>query len=709
MLVDYRVGDWLVQPRRNHIVSGDVERRLEPRVMELLVYLSERSGELVSRQQILDDVWKDTFVSDESLTTTIRELRRAFGDDATNPAYIQTLPRRGYRLVATVIREQDAHEASSSAIEAPSTNRPRTNLVVAAVGCLIGMVATASFFSLPEDVTTTGPQRFQIDLGENEGLEPGVRAQVALSPDGARMAYVVVRGGTSRLYLRRMDENEATEVPGTEGAFSPFFSPDGEWVGFQAYPADRKLKKVSVHGGTPQTLHHNWLPIGGTWLPDDTIVFADAPDDASNGFGLYRIPASGGDAETLIRSDSQRGEEAFNYPQALPDGDSILFTAVTLESARAIVLSLKTGIHRAVLDNATNARYVPTGHLLFVRGGVLWSVGFDLDHQEVVGVERPLITGIAQRQWSSFGFSTTGLLAYVPGEQGGWIEESLSWAGRDGARTLAASETGDFEWPRVSPLGDKVALYTSANADMASDIWLLDIDSERMQQLTFHDGQDNNPVWTPDGRAVMFASDRGGGSLNIYRQLVASNDDAELILDSDVDVSPLDVSPDGRTLAFLQGQDIYLLSLDDRSVSPLAATDAWEGNAKFSPDGRFLAYVSDEPGQREIFVQPFPPTGRKSQASRGGANDAVWSGDGSELFYLQGRSMMAARVRHAPHFEVLGEHELFEAPRNHNRNFDVHPTTGKFFIVDKTVDSPPRYVNVVTNFFDLLDSSDAPR
>jgi dipeptidyl aminopeptidase/acylaminoacyl peptidase len=419
---------------------------------------------------------------------------------------------------------------------------------------------------------------------------------------------------------------------------------------------------------------------------------------------LFRVPDSGGAAETLIQVDPNEGERLFLLPQALPDGKSILFTAtVSWDSSDAVLLSLETASRRTVIENAVNARYVPTGQVLFVRGGALWAVDFDLARLEKVGTERPVLSGVEQRGWASIAFSETGLLVYVPGEEGAWVEETVAWVSRDGQRTPVTSERLDYQWLRLSPSGDKIALSTLDALKPASDVWILDLESERQERVTFHEGRDRSPIWTPDGRSLIFASDRDGRSLQLYRQSVVESGEAELLLESDEDLTPLDVSPDGRALAFRQSQDIYLLSLQDQSVSPLVATDASEVFAKFSPDGRFLAYVSDETGQREMYVQPYPPTGGKWQVSRGGANDAVWAADGNELYYLRGTTMVAVRVQLSPGFEVLGERELFEAPpTNTGRSFDVHPSSGRFLFIDKTIESPPQFVNVVTNFFDLL-------
>lgn len=275
------------------------------------------------------------------------------------------------------------------------------------------------------------------------------------------------------------------------------------------------------------------------------------------------------------------------------------------------------------------------------------------------------------------------------------------WVDEDGRRTRAATELHDYQQPRFSPAGDKLAVWL-ADISAASSVFILDLESERMEQVTFDSGQNRSPVWMPDGRSIIFASDRGSETPNLYRQVVDGTGEAELLLESDAFMGPMDVSPDGRVLVYEHGSDLYFLSLEDGTVTPFLTSEARERTASFSPDGKFLTYVSSETGQREVYVSPYPPTGGKRRVSRGGGIGPVWSPDGRQLYYMRDQTMIVVSLRLSPSLEIFGERELFQAPVQTNRGFDVHPKTGRLLIIDKTVDSPIQYVNIVTNFFELL-------
>ena len=439
-------------------------------------------------------------------------------------------PNRRWQSAADLERNLEFVTPDADSASAPPQKPSWTRLALVFAA---GLAAAAIGTSWVRKADPPTPQHFQIAIGPNEGNSPGPSAFVAISPDGSALVYTAVRDGVSRLYRRRFDEAEAHIIPGSEDAVMPSFSPDGEWVHFNARAMGRTIERVSLQGGSSQTLASSGLPGGATGLADGSIVFA-------TGATLERVRGSGGDPDTLLRA--RAGTGLLYHPRSLPDGASVLFTDFTPESTNTDVLAIETGTRRSAITDAASATYVPTGHIAFVRDGAIWAVPFDAVRREVRGQPRRILTGVEDRGWASFSVSDTGTLAYVPGEPGGWSDESLSWVDDDGRRTHAASPRHDYQQPRFSPSGQKVAVWT-AEISTRSNVFVLDLDTDRFEQVTFGTGQDRSPVWMPDGQSIVFASDRGSETMNLYRQVVDGSGDAELLLESEEILEPTDVSP----------------------------------------------------------------------------------------------------------------------------------------------------------------------
>ncbi|TDI16429.1 MAG: serine/threonine-protein kinase, partial [Acidobacteria bacterium] len=391
--------------------------------------------------------------------------------------------------------------------------------VVALAGAAIG-VAIWSLMSPP--LAPPAPlKQLVIQLPSTAPLEIETwRPAVALSPDGTLLVYVANRGGKRQLYLRRMDRLEATPIPGTEGGHSPFFSPDGQSVGFFV---GYKLKKVSVSGGAPQTLAIV-PPVtrGATWGPDDTIIFTADPNE-----GLSRISTVGNtlppDAfsdtpsipllgQVLTTPDPTKGEYSHRWPHFLPGGKAVLFTIDTggsFDEARIAVLSLETGKVNVVLDGGTNARYSPTGHIVFARAGALLAVPFDLERLERTGNPVIVIEGILMEPGGAahFSFSDDGFLSYVPG---GMLvpDRKLVWVNRQGEIDPLPAEAREYIHPSLSPDGQQVAVTIREGSNY--DVWILDVARGTLTRLTSHPGEDLSPIWTPDGKQVTFMSEMSG-------------------------------------------------------------------------------------------------------------------------------------------------------------------------------------------------------
>ncbi len=492
------------------------------------------------------------------------------------------------------------------------------------------------------------------------------RPAVALSPDGTRLVYVANRGGKRQLYLRRMDRLDATAIPGTEGGHSPFFSPDGQSVGFVV---GDKLKKVPVSGGAPQTLTLV-TPVtrGASWGSDDTIIFATNP----NG-GLSRILAVGNtpppdafsDAPTRPRGDQvlttpdpTKGEYSHRWPQFLPGGKAVLFTIDTggsFDEARIAVLSLETGKTDVLFDGGTNARYLPTGHIVFCRAGALLAVPFDLDRLERTGDPVTVIEGILMEPGGAahFTFSDDGSLAYVPG--GIFVpDRKLVWVNRQGEVDPLPAEPREYQDASLSPDGQQVAVSIREGSNY--DVWVSEVARGSLTRLTSHPEEDGFPIWTPDGKHVTFYSEMAGEFPTLWWRPADGSGPQELLLEREEGRGrlPTSWSPDGQTLAFNYilgsetGSDIWILPLEGEG-KPWAFLDTEfdETAAMFSPDGRLLAYMSNETGRDEVYVQPFSVNGPrwKRQLSVGGGAEPLWAPDSRDLFYRNGDKMMAVAHR----------------------------------------------------------------
>jgi serine/threonine-protein kinase len=556
------------------------------------------------------------------------------------------------------------------------------------------------------------------------------RPAVALSPDGTHLVYVANRGGKRQLYLRQMDRLEATPIPGTEGGHSPFFSPDGQSVGFVV---GDKLKKVPVSGGAPQTLAFvSPVTRGTSWGSDDTIIFTSN----ING-GLSRISAVGNtpppdafsDApsrpnrgQVLTTPDATKGEYSHRWPQFLPGGKAVLFTIDTGDSfdeARIAVLSLETGKTDVLFDGGTNARYSPTGHIVFCRAGALLAVPFDLERLERTGDPVTVIEGILMEPGGAahFTFSDDGSLAYVPG---GILvpDRKLVWVNRQGEIDPLPAEPREYENLSLSPDGQQVAVRIREGSNY--DVWVSEVARGSLTRLTSHPGEDGSPIWTPDGRQVTFSSEMGGEPPTLWWRAADGSGPQELLLEREEGRArfPTSWSPDGQTLAFIElldpatGSDIWMLPLEgEGKPSAFLKTEFEESGARFTPDGRLLAYMSNETGRDEVYVQPFSITGPlgKRQVSVGGGAEPVWAPDSRDLFYRDGDKMMAAAIETEPELSVGTPRTLFEGrflPASSSdelaSSYDISPDGQRFLMIKREQDLVPTELIVILNWFEEL-------
>ena len=543
-------------------------------------------------------------------------------------------------------------------------------------------------------------------------LTSTISDDVAISPDGRQLVYMGIGEGGRQLYLRSLDDFVDRPIPGTANPQSMvFFSPDSKSIGFFA---EGKLKKISLAGGSPITLF-DALPISGSgdWF-EDTIVFtATLP----SGQGLYRVSVNGVEPEILATVNSDEGELGYATPKFLPDGKHILFTIGLSTGFQTALLSLETGERKVVLENARQARYLSTGHLIYEqsRTGNLMVVPFDLVALEVTGDSVQVVQGVRQTPLAfvDYAISRNGTLVYVPAG-GRRAENSLVWVNRDGTEHPVTKEKRAYTSPRISPDGKRIALAFFED-DGRRNIWIYDIERESFSRLTF-EGVDNAPlVWTPDGNWITFQSDRDGPN-NLYHKAADGSGPAERLTTSDLTHVPTSWTPDGRLLAYhsLAGElGVWLLPMDgERKPELLISSPHFNCCAQFSPDGQWLAYVSDETGRNHVYVRPYPETSGKWLVSgEEGGGEPLWSPDGTELFYRSGpqmERMMAVSVHteatfsaETPRVLLEGSYQLSATFPGNLPYYDISPH-GQRFLMIKIEQQVGAQINVVLNWFEEL-------
>ncbi len=589
--------------------------------------------------------------------------------------------------------------------KAPLARSGRTPWLVAAA---MAAVAAAAWLS-PREPVPSPALRAVIPVTPAERLASPIggyyKGILAISPDGTRLVFSGEKDGVDVLYVREMDGFDARPLPGTSGAYRPFFSPDGRHI---AFFSNGKLRRVALDGGNPRIVA-NIVEVahGGSWGDDDTIVFEPRSDS-----GLLRVSADGGPVEVLTVPDPEQNEQGHQNPSFLPGGREILFNVAVAGrrtgEGRVMYLSLETGELEMLVDNGHYPRYATSGHIVYATRDALMAAPFDRSSVELTGPSRPVIEDILSTpQYGArhFDVSRTGTLVYVGG---GAINTSrrLVWVDRDGSKDNVPAATGPYLIPRISPSGRYISVQARGADD---DVWLYDLRRGAMTRQTF-EGENYTPVWGPDETQLAVSyTDRGVANLHLLE--LGGTGARERLLDSEYTQFPTSWSADGRLIAYNQlhpetGLDLWILSLEEERVPrPFRVTDFDESHAVFSPDSKWLAYTSNETGRAEVFVESVSGSERE-QVSTDGGSAPVWSKISEELFYRHGNQTMVVSIELDPALELGAPRRLFvrEAPRADflGALYDVG-ADGRFLFLEPVEPFDAAEINVVVNWFEELE------
>jgi serine/threonine-protein kinase len=512
--------------------------------------------------------------------------------------------------------------------------------------------------------------RFTITLPPGDQLAALDDPAIAISQDGTQLAYVAVHSGMRQLFLRQMNNLDAQPVPDSQNALCPFFSPDGQWLGFYG---GARLRKIAIGGGVAVNLAGAAGGHGASWSSQGTIIFA--PELGA----LQQISDVGGAVQPVTQLAVDQGETRHDWPSLLPGGHAVLFVAGPYPPKIA-VQSLPSGERRYLGLTGASPQYASSGHLLYVLDGSLMAVGFDPKSFQLAGTPVPVLQGVMQLGNGSaqYSVSATGSLAYIPGSAQG-AATRLVWVSRNGTEQALPAPPRNYTYPRLSPDGRRLALTIR---DETTQTWLYDFGRDTLTRLTFDGTVDEVPVWTPDGKRIAHISNKDG-AVNIYWESADGGGSLERLTTSQDTNAPSSFSPDGKFLAYIDingttGYDLWVLRLSDRKAEPFLKTPHGEAAPRFSPDGRWLAYVSDESGRYEVYVQPYPGPGGKYQISTDGGTEPVWNPNGKELFYRSGDKMMAVDISTQGGFSAGKSKMLFQGP--------YLPTVGTFPLYDVSPD-----------------------
>ena len=592
---------------------------------------------------------------------------------------------------------------------------------IAAVVAMCAIAAWAAWRFAPRSTPSTQVMRASISAGASEwfGGSWWWNRNIAISPDGSQLAYVATHDGVSRVYLRPLTEDAGHPLAGSEGADNPFFSPDGRWLGMSL---GRRLQKIPLGGGPPVTIAvispgPGGRVYGARWMPDDMIYFGLGAFG-----GLTKVPAGGGTPELVTKLDPKREEADHRFPEMLPGGRAFLLALrsgrqPSFDDADIAAISLASGERKILIHSGTDPHYLSTGHLVFLRAGVLLAAPFDATKLEVKGPAVPVAENVIENPRigaGQFAISSGGTLVYIPGGVSFGEHELVLIDRTTGATRLLTAKKRAYEDFTLSPDGRLIATTVEGPT---TDTWIHDIASD--SETRFTSGVENrDPTWTRDGKRLVYVSQKGG-VWGLFSRPIDGREPEQRF--TETDVMGWFSSPDGHTLLCETYSPTKLglctIAMEgDHTPRPLLNTQFNEDWATFSPDGRWIAYDSDESGRSEVYVTSFPEPGTRVRVSSEGGLHPLWAPNGRELYYRTGANIeafeqrafaqrvqvIAVPIETSPMFKVTGNaHMLFEGPFfASDHDWAITPDGKGFIFMRDTQQTGPREIKMVLNWFE---------
>jgi eukaryotic-like serine/threonine-protein kinase len=689
-------GPFTLDPAARKLWRGTERLTLPSRAVDALAYLVAHRDRVVEKEEIIAAVWHDVAVTDDSLIHAVSVIRRALGDGPTQAAFVETIPRRGYRFVAQVEvpEEAPAHRARSKA------SRSWTPALVAA-SLTVSVFAGGALYWVRSATPAIGAA---VSLEQAAPSGTTIVSSGVVSPTGRHIALVAQdeRTGQTALWIREMDAAEPRMIPGTTGASKPFFSPDGRRI---AFFASGRLVAADLTGGNVQTIATvRGAPAGGSWGTAGIILFAEWTT------GISAVAAAGGPVSALTRLDHAALDVAHAWPQFLPGGRRFLYHIVSPDRARSgvYVASLDDRDGIRLLDTASAATYVDPGFLLYLQNDMLMAEPFDPDRVRLGGRAVVLARGVSPASLAEgAGLSASReVVAFRSIRR----ERQLTWVDRSGSRQGALSVPSSMFNFRISPDGRFILAAGSLTA--STGVWLIDLARRHSTQVAA-DGM--AAVWSPDGHRLAFTA-RAGLDLHVRR---STGDDGVEPIASDPSVKVLnDWSPTAHTILYTRHDTSTLLDLWHVPVAggagrPLLRTSFNEAQARLSSDGRWIAYVSDSSGSQEVYVRRYPELDTPRQVSIGGGSQPQWRADRQELFYLApDRSLMAVTIRAAASESFGAPRRLFRAPiadsPSDARESYAPMPDGRLFLIDASPEGTTVPITVMRHWAAGLTPQPAP-